>query len=217
MSRQIQGIIFDMDGLLFDTEQVYYNATKKVADAMGFPYDKEIFLTYLGVSDEDTERGYHQRYHHFGEAGVAEFIRRSYIESDWQLDQGYAQLKTGARELLAYLDQEGIPRVLASSNNRRTIDKLLQLASLDGFKGIVSAEDVERAKPDPEIFVRALEILTLPPTTALVLEDSLNGVRAAHQAGIPVIMVPDLLPANEEAQAKALVLADLTKVQKHLH
>lgn len=213
-----QGVIFDMDGLLFDTESIYYQATQKIADEMGFPYDKALYLRFLGVSDEEIQANYHEIYASFGKVNVQEFIQRTYDETMAIFQSGGVPLKEGVRELLQFLDENQIPRLVASSNVRPAIELLLDGAGIQSyFSGIVSAEDVTRAKPDPEIFKKALTFLGTPAAQTLILEDSFHGITAAFQAGIPVIMVPDLVQPTQEIKEKTLHVFDsLLQVPSYL-
>ncbi|MBA0950149.1 HAD family hydrolase, partial [Enterococcus gallinarum] len=209
-----KAVIFDMDGLLFDTEIVYYEASQMVADQMGFPYDKELYLKYLGVSDEEVWANYHQIFASFGKNNVQKFINDAYEETIRRFSLGAVQLKPGVIELLDFLEEHRIPKVVASSNQRHIIELLLEKNQLTNyFETIVSAENVKRAKPDPEIFLLAHEYLGTKKQETLVLEDSKNGILAAASAEIPVIMIPDLLAPSEDLQQKTLaVLSSLHEV-----
>lgn len=213
-----KAVIFDMDGLLFDTEIVYYEASQMVADQMGFPYDKELYLKYLGVSDEEVWANYHQIFASFGENNVQKFINDAYEETIRRFSLGAVQLKPGVTELLDFLEEHRIPKVVASSNQRHIIELLLEKNQLTNyFETIVSAENVKRAKPDPEIFLLAHEYLGTKKQETLVLEDSKNGILAAASAEIPVIMIPDLLAPSEDLQQKTLaVLSSLHEVPGYL-
>ncbi|MGX7197050.1 HAD family hydrolase [Enterococcus olivae] len=208
--NNLQGVIFDMDGLIFDTEPLYYRSTKEIADELSIAYDMDVYRDFIGVGDEVTWATYHEMYDALhGVEVVDEFIKRSYAYAVELFEAGVVDLKPGIRELLAYLDSKNISRVLASSNNRQIIDSLLEKNDLKHeFKEIVSREDVKLAKPDPEIFVKASRFFEAPKEQLLVLEDSEHGVIAAHRAGIEVIMIPDLLEATAELKAKALAVLD---------
>ncbi|ENZ5657825.1 HAD family hydrolase [Enterococcus hirae] len=213
-----KAVIFDMDGLLFDTEIVYYEASQMVADQMGFPYDKELYLKYLGVSDEEVWANYHQIFASFGKNNVQKFINDAYEETIRRFSLGAVQLKPGVIELLDFLEEHRIPKVVVSSNQRHIIELLLEKNQLTNyFETIVSAENVKRAKPDPEIFLLAHEYLGTKKQETLVLEDSKNGILAAASAEIPVIMIPDLLAPSEDLQQKTLaVLFSLHEVPGYL-
>ena len=208
--KKIQGIIFDMDGLIFDTEPIYYQAAQQAADELGIPYDMEIYKNFIGVGDELLWASYHEMFDaDHGVETVHQLIQRSYEYAEVIFDKGEVPLKPGFKELLAVLKEQAIPRVLASSNNRPTIEHLLAINELtDEFEAIVSREDVQVAKPDPAIFLKAAQIMALPKEHLLVLEDSEHGVTAAHRAKIDVIMVPDLLEPSVEAHERTLTIVN---------
>ncbi|MBO0482870.1 HAD family hydrolase [Candidatus Enterococcus courvalinii] len=211
---KVNAVIFDMDGLLFDTEMVYYEATQMVADQMGFPYDKEFYLRFLGVSDEEVWANYHEIFAEYGRETVQRFIDESFQETLTRFASGNVQLKPGVMELLDFLDKQEIPKVVASSNQRKVIELLLEKNDLlTRFDTIVSAENVKRAKPDPEIFLLAQQKLGTAKENTLILEDSQNGILAAEAAEIPVIMVPDLLqPSAELADKTVAVVSSLHEI-----
>ena len=216
---KLRGVIFDMDGLIFDTELLYYQATQIVADQMGIPYTKELYLAYVGVSDEEVWAAYHEWFDEaFGHQMIEEFIQAAFQQTLEMFQRGEAELKPGIHELLHYLDEKKIPRVLASSNQRKVIDTLLEAAGLTAeFPEIVCFDDVTRAKPDPEIFEKARALLAVPKEELVILEDSANGIHAAHGAGISVIMIPDLIAPTTIIEEKVLkVLPSLEDVPDFL-
>ncbi|MGX7205578.1 HAD family hydrolase [Enterococcus pingfangensis] len=212
--KKIKGIIFDMDGLLFDTESIYYEANQVVADKYGLPFTKEIYARFIGVSDEEVWAELHKMYADHGKETVQRFIDESWGMAHDRFKTGKVDLKPGVYELLAYLEEKNIPRVLASSNVRPIIEILLEHAGIrDKFSAIISAEDVKFAKPDPEIFVIAADRLGIVGADGLVLEDSKNGILAAEGAGVPVVMIPDILPPTAELEEKTeAVLSSLHEV-----
>ncbi|WP_438760222.1 HAD family hydrolase [Enterococcus sp. AZ194] len=202
---KVNGVIFDMDGLIFDTEMIYYQASQAVADTLGMPFSLESYIQFIGISDEELEEKYHEFFAEFGKETIQTFINDSYEKTLYLFSNDGAKLKPGVRELIDFLEKNNIPRVVASSNNRPTIEMLLDKVGLkEKFTTIVSAEDVTRAKPDPEIFEVACQKLGSKKEETLVLEDSRNGVLAAEAAGIPVMMVPDLVPPTAELEEKSL-------------
>ncbi|WEV60990.1 HAD family phosphatase [Streptococcaceae bacterium ESL0729] len=210
-----QAIIFDMDGLIFDTEKVYHRANKEAAKTFGIPYNDEIFYRFIGSNYQDVINFYHQEFDsEFGEEQVNSFI----LEADRLVEEyfraGLVETKPGLYELLDFLDQKEIPRIIASSSSAQIIELLLDRSDLKGkFQAFVSSDDVKRAKPDPEIFELASQKLGLAKEEILILEDSKNGILAANQAGIDVIMVPDIIEADDElrdlTEAVLLSLDDL--------
>lgn len=219
MEKTYKGIIFDMDGLLFDTETIYCEASITLAPKYGITgYDEALYMRYVGISDEELQQAYYDDFADVPNEAIDAFMAEGHQEVKKMFLAGRAALKPGVVELLRHFKQENIPCVVASSNMRVFIDILLEQAKIrDFFIDIVSAEDVKRAKPDPEIVQKAVATLGLTAEECLMLEDSFNGVAAAYSAGVDVIMVPDLLQPTAEVQAKTLcVLSDLKEVKESL-
>ncbi|SES87480.1 haloacid dehalogenase superfamily, subfamily IA, variant 3 with third motif having DD or ED/haloacid dehalogenase superfamily, subfamily IA, variant 1 with third motif having Dx(3-4)D or Dx(3-4)E [Enterococcus malodoratus] len=201
--KKVKGIIFDMDGLLFDTESIYCDANLVVAEKYDLPFTEEIYARFIGISDEEVWAELHKMFADHGKETVQKFIDESWGMAHDRFKIGNVDLKPGVHELLAYLEEKEIPRVLASSNVRPVIEILLEHAGIrDKFSDIISAEDVKFAKPDPEIFVIAADRLGIAAADGLVLEDSKNGILAAEGAGVPVVMVPDIVPPTAEIKEK---------------
>ncbi|MDT2737812.1 HAD family phosphatase [Enterococcus pseudoavium] len=216
--KKVKGIIFDMDGLLFDTESIYCETSLAVADKYNIPFTEEVYERFIGISDEEVWAAYHKLYGSHCKETVQKFIDESWQQAHERFKSGKVALKPGVHELLAFLEEKQIPRVVASSNVRPIIEILLEHAGIrEQFSDVVSAEDVKFAKPNPEIFMIAAERLGVANGEALVLEDSRNGILAAEGAGIPVIMVPDILPPTAELIEKtAAVFPSLNEVIDYL-
>ncbi|MGO3608990.1 MAG: HAD family hydrolase [Enterococcus sp.] len=212
--KKVKGIIFDMDGLLFDTESIYCEANLVVAEKYDLPFTKDVYNRFIGISDEEVWEALHEMYADHGKETVQKFIDESWGMAHDRFKTGEVDLKPGVHELLAYLEEKNIPRVLASSNVRPVIEILLEHTGIrDKFSDIVSADDVKYAKPDPEIFEIAVDRLGIAREEGLVLEDSKNGILAAEGAGVPVVMVPDIIPPTAELEEKtAAVLPTLHDV-----
>ncbi|WP_423189643.1 HAD family hydrolase [Alkalibacterium sp. f15] len=199
-------VIFDMDGLMFDTEPLYYRANQKTADALNIPFDYSFYKKYIGVSESDF---FEAMYRQFPEKKVNQFIVDSKKDLEDLLFSELPQLKIGLIELLTYLKEKGYKTVVASSSERKIVDKLLRLTDLHiYFDDFIGGDEVAKSKPHPEIFQKAVQLVGNEASEILVLEDSLNGIRAACSAGYKVIMVPDLIHPNEEAKAKTLDICE---------
>ncbi|AYA36285.1 HAD family hydrolase [Hymenobacter oligotrophus] len=180
----IRTVIFDMDGVLVDTEPLHHDAFFRHFAELGIPMTAEEYATFLGAS---TRNVYQQLKQEFGLAGdIEEMMKRkrelfaaSFDEST-ELD-----LLPGARALIEDLRQAGVPLQLASSASKDTIHRVFRRFELyPHFDNLVSGEDFPRSKPDPAIFLRAAELAGVPPQHCLVIEDSHNGVTAAKAAGM---------------------------------
>jgi len=209
-----KAVIFDMDGLMFDTESLGYQAQGELAEELAIPiaFDFDYYLKQVGRSDKDVMP---ELASDFGDAELAErFLRKmKKRQTDIASEQGLP-IKKGLYELLAFLKQEGAVCVVASSSRRREVSFYLELADISQyFRYQVCGDEVSFAKPDPEIFLSAWKPLDIPKEDCLILEDSLNGIRAAYDAGIEVIMIPDLIVPDDEAKAKTTaILPDLHAV-----
>jgi len=190
-------VIFDMDGLLIDTEAIARFAWQQAAADCGVDLDDALFAKLVGRTRHDSNEILQTA---FG-AGFSLAAFRARCAARWEarLAETGITLKPGARELLDHLDTEGTPRAVATSSFRESALRSLALAGvLDRFPHLVTGDQVERGKPAPDIFLRAAEVLGVAPAGCLVLEDSLYGIMAAHAAGMVPVMVPDLVEPTEE-------------------
>lgn len=214
---RVKTVIFDMDGLMFATEKIYYKANQKTADNLGMDYTFDTYAQFIGMGDKDYRATMRKLYE--DQELMDEFFIKSNKVLEYLLLNGPVELKPGLIELLMYLEQEEIPAVVASSTNRKLVDQLLERLDVRKyFQDVVGGDEVERAKPDPAIFNKAFSKTGVQAKEeVLILEDSKNGVLAASGAGISVIMIPDMIEADEEATAKSLaVLPDLHAVIKYI-
>lgn len=212
---EIGAIVFDMDGLMLDTEAIALPVYIRAASECGFAMDDALFRRLVGRTWTDTEALLCEA---FGPAFCcAEFAERCSLAWTQAIEGGISH-KPGLGRLLDLLDSHRFPRAVATSTAREPALRTLELTGLLGrFEHLVTGDEVERGKPAPDIFLLAAQRLALAPERCLVLEDSHAGVRAAHAAGCPVIMVPDLLPPTPEIEAIALeVLPSLDAVAELL-
>lgn len=195
----IRGVIFDMDGLMFDTERIWATLWAPALRQLGQQPPTEAFIAGArGLAGENMLRYLAQNYPAVPPQRLLDAVNAL---GKTALANG-APAKPGLHELLAWLEAAGIPRAVASSSGRETIDRYLRIAGIGRlFAARVSGQDVARSKPDPAIFLRAAQALGLPPRDCLVLEDSFNGVRAGHASGAVTVMVPDLAQPTPEIRA----------------
>ena len=209
----VKGVIFDMDGLMFDTERLWDTLWEPACAALGLPLpaDMEKFQAGgRGLAGDKLRRH------------VAEYIPgdpQKVLDKIWQLaDERFARgvpCKKGLKELLAALEDMGLPRIVASSSPRNMIEMNLQTTGTARyFHDVVSGTEVAHSKPAPDTFLVAAKKLHLDPHDCLVLEDSFNGVRAGRAAGCVTVMVPDLMqPTEEIAQLYDRKCEDLLEVR----
>ncbi|MFI4976141.1 MAG: HAD family hydrolase [Caulobacterales bacterium] len=205
LPRPILAVVFDMDGLLIDTETLYRDAIMGAARAMGAELPLPLFHRMIGVP---IARNREQLAEHFGpdfdiDALLAGAGKRFQEEVDFE-----TLVKVGVRELLDFLDEAGIPRAVATSSPHESVQAHLgPVGLLHRFQAVVARGDYATGKPAPDPFLRAAALLVVDPTDCLALEDSHNGVRAAHAAGMMTIMVPDLLQPTDEMHEKCVAVA----------
>jgi HAD superfamily hydrolase (TIGR01509 family) len=208
----IDAVIFDMDGLIFDTERPVKRATLDAAMAVGFEMPEAFYRTLIGVPGPECNARIKA---HFGsEFPFDAFDNACRSGIARLLDQGVS-IKPGAAELLGELHTRQMPLALATSSGRAWAERHLGGADLRRFfDAVATRNDVDRGKPHPDLFLKAADDLGVAPERCLVLEDSHNGVRAAHAAGCLPIMVPDLLEATDEMRDLCVLIAsDLHEVR----
>ena len=210
------GVLLDMDGTLLDTETIYHSSTVAVLETLGYPDAEDTCHAMIGVPGPQCEELLLDRY---GAAfPVSEFTRSFTDTSDRLFEEGIP-LKPGAAELLDALSAAQCPRAIVTSSSRRTADKHLVRSGIRAhFDVIVTNDDVKRGKPSPDLYLLATQKLGLEPERCLAVEDSNPGIMAAHAAGVPAIMVPDILPPRPDVTKMcSAVMADLTEVLALLH
>lgn len=179
-----QAVLFDMDGLIFDSERLCYRAYLRAARAFGFQMNPALYMSLCGKIEREVVEGLQ---HAFGaDKDVATW--RSYIrrqKTAVRMEQnGKVGKKPGLLELLNYLQERKIPYALASSSARPLIDEYLQAEYLThAFPYIMDGTQVEHGKPNPEIFLKAAALIDADPAHTLVLEDSHAGILAANAGG----------------------------------
>ncbi|MDD6881557.1 MAG: HAD family phosphatase [Firmicutes bacterium] len=198
--------IFDMDGLIFDTERLFMETRAKVMKKYGYVHREEDYIKTIGTAGETLNSILLELY---GPEYPAERISqetRDKIRAE--LPQYGPQIKAGIVKLLEFFEERGVPCCVASSSNHSLIESYLTRSGLDRyFSWIISGQDVKKSKPEPDIFLKACAHYNVEPTSALVLEDSVNGIQAAWNAQIPVICIPDLvMPSDEMAEKTVAVL-----------
>ena len=203
----IQLVIFDMDGLMFDTENVTCRAFIEKGKEYGIPLNKEAFVKLLGLNSVAIINQYEKL---FGaQMDGATLYREVGARKKEILKEEGLPVKKGLFELLETLDEAGIKKAVASGSDQEEIERFLEETDLAGrFDMILSTKEVKRGKPYPDVFQKICRELSVDPSDTLVLEDSDNGVKAAVAGNIPVINIPDLVEIPEELQKKCLAVED---------
>ena len=206
LPRRVLAVVFDMDGLLVDTETMFRDVMMEASRRRGVDLPLEVFLRMVGLQHEASRT---VAIDHFGPG----FDYEPWIAETWSLARARIEIgvvvKAGVVELLDFLDAVDIPRAVATSSGHATVARQLGPSGLlERFHTVVAAGDYARGKPNPDPFLVAAERLGVDPGACLALEDSHNGVRAAHAAGMMTIMVPDLLEATDEMRGLCVTVAE---------
>src|SRR5476649_2912837 len=205
LPRPVAAVVFDMDGLLFDTEKLYAQAALSAARQVGCELSMDVFHRIVGTTLQENRR---VLLAHYGDSYPFEELRVIWAQHFQVLAETDLALKPGALELLDLLDRLALPRAIATSSSHATVWHHLSSHDLVGrFHEVVAHGDYLASKPAPDPFLKAAERLCVDPRDCLALEDSLNGVRSASAAGMMTVMVPDLIQPTEEIRGLCAVVA----------
>ena len=190
----VRAVLFDLDGLLVDSERIAQRNCLETCRALGYRVDETVTRRMLGCKRDECL--------HILKEAIPDFREEGYYEQSrarlWALFRAELKPMKGAIALLSWLREEGIPYALASSSAQERVRVELQSTGLSGlFDTVLTGDCVENSKPAPDVFLMAAAALHTPPENCLVLEDSVNGVRAGRACGAVVCMVPDLVPYSD--------------------
>jgi len=196
----LSAVIFDLDGLLFDTERVACRALTKALVSMGVSPADDLYPKMIGRTLRNAAR---QLLAAFGEDFDAErALELSTVYFNEDVEANGIPQKPGILELLDTIESKGLKKAVASSSPRDYVERKLTHANiLSRFQAIVCGDAISHGKPAPDIFLKAAELLQVDPARCLVLEDSVAGVKGGHAAGMSVIMVPDMVAPTEETHS----------------
>ena len=208
----VKAVIFDVDGTLLDTERIYVRAWKEAGTLFGYAISDAVLLRTRAISSLAARKIYLEA---LGEDFPMDAVREARVRIAEALIAETADLcKPGAEALLDALQARGLP-VAAATSTARVHSKahLIHAGLWERFDAVVCGDMVERGKPAPDIFLKAAQLLGAEPADCLVVGDTPADVKAASAAGMPVVLIPDLVPANAETTALSLaVLQDLSQV-----
>jgi len=199
---RVRGVIFDMDGLLLDTERIFKQAYQEAAQQHGILLDDGVYEQMIGLRADASQRVLRE---HLGptapSAAIIESARHCYY---MQIEKEGVPLRPGVLEIFDYLEAEKLPAAVATSTHYElALIKLRAVKLIDRIVGVVSGDQVKQGKPAPDIYLAAAELIGLPPQDCLALEDSPPGVVAARKADCVTILVPDLQAPNEITRSMA--------------
>ncbi|MBP3191775.1 HAD family hydrolase [Natronogracilivirga saccharolytica] len=198
----IEAVIFDMDGLMIDTEPMYKTALQETARQFGYEMEDAFFYQLVGLPNTACKKVI------AGKMGpgfpLDEFW--AWWPGIWKTEarKNGIDKKSGLDEFLSWLSGTGLPAAVATSSTRKQASFSLEAAGVDyPFEHIVTGDDVKHGKPEPDIYIETAERLGVPARNCAALEDSENGVRAASSAGMLTIMIPDLKQPGPEVRNEA--------------
>ena len=209
-------VIFDMDGVLFDTENLIMQNWKEIAGEHGYDVEElsEVFYACIGTNAVVTKEivcG------HYGETFPYEEFRAQSARLFQEKVQKYGMpIKPGVKELLAFLKEKGAKIGLASSTRKSVVEEELTEAGIrEYFQAVVGGDQVQHSKPEPDVFLKCAKELSVNPEEVYIIEDSYNGIRAAKKAGATAIMVPDLIMPDEEMKNLSdYIMTSLSEVRE---
>ena len=206
----IRGLIFDMDGVLLDTEKIYFHCWLQSAKELGYPMSEEAALHVRSCCAAHALPYFRQLYgENFDYFKVRD--RRRELVSQYIAEHGVEQ-KSGIAELLQFCRESGLPYAIATATSKELAEQRLELAGLAGqFPQIVGGDQVLHGKPDPDIYLVAAKVLHLPPDQCMAIEDSPNGITAGLSAHCNVILVPDLTPPEAGDRDRLFGIAENLK------
>ena len=212
----IKAIIFDMDGLMIDSERVTFECYQERLKDMNLTMDEEFYKTLLGK----PIKGIYQRFY---DVYGNDFPIQNVIQDVHQLmaerfETEGVPVKKGLVELLHYLKDNNYKTMVATSSNRDRVDKILAQAKItEFFDDSICGDEVTKGKPNPEVFLKSCQKLGVNVDEAIVLEDSEAGIQASYDANIKVICIPDMKYPEKQYEEKTFkILKDLTEVTAYL-
>ena len=198
MDKKIEALIFDMDGLIFDSERLVQRSWNMTGEALGLgPIGTDHIYNTLGFNVVRREQYFKGVFgNDFPMERFNELSRKAFHEI---ADKEGVTMKLGVRELLSYAKEHGLKTAVATSSRCEHSTNLLMHAGIwDYFDGAVFGDMVTNAKPDPEIYLKAAAIIGINPEHCIALEDSAAGIQSSHAAGMMPIMIPDLVHPTDE-------------------
>ena len=210
-----EAVIFDMDGTLVDTERVSQTAWRRAAADFDLNVPERIWHAFVGCSLPNARAMINAE---FGDPALTDRLFAHQRELFFQIEDEALEPCAGALEALAALSEASVTLALATSTAReRALPTLDRFGMVPYFTSMTFGDEIERAKPEPDIFLLAAEKLGADPARCFVVEDSANGIRAGHAAGMRVIMVPDLIaPKKEITSLCEVVLSNLDDVPGYI-
>lgn len=212
----IKAIIFDMDGLMIDSERVTFECYQERLKDMNLTMDEEFYKTLLGKPIKGIYQRFYDVYgNDFPIENVIQDVHQLMAE---RFETEGVPVKKGLVELLHYLKDNNYKTIVATSSNRDRVDKILAQAKItEFFDDSICGDEVTKGKPNPEVFLKSCQKLGVNVDEAIVLEDSEAGIQASYDANIKVICIPDMKYPEKQYEEKTFkIIKDLTEVTAYL-
>lgn len=212
--KNVNGIIFDMDGVLIDTERISFNSFKEVFKSYDYEIDEEFYLKLIGHNVKSIKK---IMINNYGDDFPFDEIYEKKVKlSVDTIERDGVIVKKGVHELIDYLKDNNYKIAVATSTRRERAHHLLnEIGILDKIDYIICGDQVTNSKPDPEIFLKAASGINVLPKNCMVIEDSEAGIIAAHNAEIRSINVPDMIKPNDNMKNLSFKICDnLLKVKE---
>ena len=199
----MKAVIFDMDGVIINSEPLHFQVEKELLEELGGNLTKEAHESFVGTTDYNMWKKLKEQFNL--KPSVEEIIEMKKERFLSRIDE--VKLTENFIDFMLILYNEGFPMAIASSNNRKIVDAVVKKFRLDKYmKFIISGEEVKKGKPDPEIFLTAAKKIDVSPQGCLVIEDAENGVKAAKAAGMKCIGLKNIGSGNQNLSEADLVV-----------
>lgn len=212
----IKAVIFDMDGLMIDSERVTFECYQEILKGMNLTMDEEFYKTLLGKPLKGIYQIFYDVYGN--DFPIEDVIKDVHALMAQRFETEGVPVKTGLKSLLEYLKINNYKTIVATSSNRDRVDTILAQAQItDYFDDSICGDEVTKGKPNPEVFLKSCQKLGVSVDEAIVLEDSEAGIQASYDAGIKVICIPDMKYPEKQYEEKTFkIFKDLNDVTNYL-